>query len=184
MRLTGMLVQVDAAALQALERIATAQLVMAAVMVLIGLLALGGAAIVLLELRSARRLIRGMLDTVEDLKPRLAPLIDRATHVTSDVSGMTDTVRRKVDDLVHTAEELNRSIQRGSAATEERLRRFTAVLDIVQTEAEDLLLDAAAAAHGMQETARVLRQQPGLAGRRVAAAAGETEDAIRPEEDA
>jgi uncharacterized protein YoxC len=158
MVLTAMLAQVDARAVESLQRIATAQMIMAAVMILIGLLALGAAVIVLIELRSARRLVRGMLDTVEDLKPRVAPLIDRAREVTDEVAGMTDDVRRKLDDLLYTAESLNRSVQRGSEAAEERLRRFSAVLDIVQTETEDLLLDAAAAAHGMQETARVLRQ--------------------------
>jgi uncharacterized protein YoxC len=158
MKATALLAQVDARALEALERIAVAQTVMAVVLVVIGLIAIGGAVLVLLELRSARRLLHGLRDTIDELKPRLAPLIDRAKHVTDDVAGMTDNVRRKVDDLLHTAEDLNRAIRRGSAATEQRMRRFTAVLDMVQTEAEDVLLDAAATARGVHETARVLRE--------------------------
>ena len=157
----GMLVmQVDAASLAALERIAFAQTIMAGVMVLIGLIALGGAFIVLLELRSARRLLHNLTDTVSELKPRIAPLVDRAIHVTSDVSAMMDNVRRKVDDVLFTVEELNRAANRGSAATEDRIRRFGKVLDMVQTEAEDLLLDAAATARGVHETARQLREPP------------------------
>lgn len=169
MVVTAILMQVDGRAISALERIAFAQTVMAVVMLIIGVLALGAGVVAILELRSARRMMRGMADTMNDLKPRLAPLLDRAKHVTDDLSGMSDNVRRKVDDLLHTAETLNRSIERGSVATEERLRRFSAVLDIVQTEAENLLLDAAAAAHGMQETARVLRERPGGPRRRPAA---------------
>jgi methyl-accepting chemotaxis protein len=160
----AVLVQVDARTLEALERIALAQMVMSAVMVILGVLALGGAVIVLLELRSARRLMRGLLVTVEALRPRLAPFMDRVQDVTTDVSTMTGTMRRKLDEVIRTAESVSRAVERGTVATEERLQRFTAVLDIVQTEAEELLLDAAATAHGMQETARVLRERPGRTG--------------------
>ena len=153
-----MLAQMDAAALDVLERIAIAQVVMATVMVIIGLIAIGGAIIVLLELRSARRLLRDLTDTVTDLKPRVAPLVDRAIHVTSDVSAVMDNVRRKVDDVLFTVEELNRAAKRGGIAAEERIRRLGAVLDVVQTEAEDLLLDAASSARGVHETARQLRE--------------------------
>jgi methyl-accepting chemotaxis protein len=155
----GMLaIQVDAASIEALERIAFAQMVVAAVMVIIGLIAIGGAFIVLLELRSARRLLHNLTDTVSELKPRVAPLVDRAIHVTSDVSAMMDNIRRRVDDVLFTVEELNRAAKRGSAATEDRIKRFGAVLDMVQTEAEDLLLDAASTARGVHETARQLRE--------------------------
>lgn len=153
-------VQLDTGALEAIHRIAAAQLVMAVVMVIIGLIAIGGAIVVLLELRSARRLLHNLGDTVDELKPRLAPLIDRTIHITSDMAGMTDNIRRKVDDVLFTMEELHRAVKKGGIAAEDRVRRFGEVLDIVQTEAEDLLLDAAATARGVHETARQLRQEP------------------------
>lgn len=170
---------VDARTLDALERIATAQLVMAVVMVLVGLIVVGGAVVSLLMLRSARR---QLTRAVDDLKPQLAPLIDRAKHVTDDVSGVTDNVRRKVDDVLHTIEELRRTLERGRAGAEERAARFVAVLDVVQTEAEALMLDAAAAAHGMQETARVLREPRQRRGRNAEAGApgGRDEDEEDP----
>jgi methyl-accepting chemotaxis protein len=151
----ALLAQADPRTMQALERIATAQTVIAAVVLLVGVIILATAVIALLQLRAARR---QLVAAVNDMKPKLAPLIDRAKEATGDVAGMADSVRRKVDDVLHTVEELQRSVQRGSAATEERLRRFTAVLDVVQEEAEELLLDAAATAHGVHETARVLRE--------------------------
>jgi methyl-accepting chemotaxis protein len=151
---------VDPQALDALQKIATAQFVVAAVMVLIGLLAIGAAILVMLEFRSASKLLHNAADSLDDLKPRLAPLIDRASRVTDDVSGMTDNIRRRVDDALHTLEELRRSVERAGAATEARVQRFTAVLDVVQGEAEELLLDAAATARGLHETARTL-QEPG-----------------------
>ncbi|MEX1184216.1 MAG: hypothetical protein WEF86_13370 [Gemmatimonadota bacterium] len=152
---------VDTAVLQALERIAAAQLVMAAVIFVIGVIAIGAAVVGLLELRSARRLSRVLTDALLELRPRVAPLLDRVKSLADDAAGMTDDVRRRVDDILHTVEDLNRAVQRGSEATEQRVRRFNAVLDIVQTETEDLLLDAAAAAHGVHETARVLREPSG-----------------------
>jgi methyl-accepting chemotaxis protein len=166
MMATTMLMQVELRTLEALERIAVAQIVMATVIGLLGLLSLGAGIVVLLEIRRARRAVHGLSRKLDDLTPRLAPLIDRAVHLTDDVAAMTDNIRRKVDDLLHTAETLNRSVQRGSAATQERLQRFAAVLDIAQAEAEELLLDAAATAHGMQETVRVLRGGPGDGQRR------------------
>jgi methyl-accepting chemotaxis protein len=172
---TTMLLQVDLRMLAALERIAVAQIVMATVLGLLGLLALGAGIGVMLEIRRARRAVYGLSRRFDELTPRLAPLIDRALQLTDEVAAMSDNVRRKVDDLLHTAETLNRSVQRGSAATEERLQRFAAVLDIAQAEAEELLLDAAATAHGMQETARVLREGPGDGQRRRQSAAAQQE---------
>lgn len=161
MPLYGLLAQAEPRALEALERIATAQLVVAVVMTLIGLALIAVVVVVLLQLRSLRRLL-------DELRPRLAPLIDRATHVTSDVAGATDNVRRKVDDVLHTVEELRRSLDRARKAVEERAASFGAVLDVVQTEAEELMLDAAATARGVHETARVLREpQDRHRGRRV-----------------
>lgn len=154
------LVQVDATAVQALERIATAQVIMAVAMGIIGLLAAGGGVFLLLETRRLRRLLRGLGATAEELRPRLIPLVDRVRDIADDVSGASDDVRRRLDALLHTVEDVNRSLRRGAAASEERVRRFGAVLDVVQTEAEELLLDAAATAHGVQETARRLREPP------------------------
>ena len=152
--------QLDEGSIDAIRNIAIAQMVMAAVMIIIGLIAIGGAIVVLLELRSARRLLHNLGDTVDELKPRIAPLIDRTIHITSDVAGMTDNIRRKVDDLLFTTEQLNRLIQRGGDMAEARMKRFAEVLDVVQTEAEDLMLDAAATARGVHETARQLREEP------------------------
>lgn len=153
-------VQLDTGSIEALRSIAIAQMVMAAVMIVIGLIAIGGAIVVLLELRSARKLLHNLGDTVDELKPRLAPLVDRTIHITSDVAGMTDNIRRRIDDFLFTMEQLNRIVKRGGNMAEERMERFAQVLDVVQTEAEDLMLDAAATARGVHETARQLREEP------------------------
>lgn len=157
--------QVDDAAIAALERIATAQMIMAVVMLILCVIALGGSIILLLEGRYLRKVVHGLATTMDELKPRLIPLLDRARHVTDDVSGMTDNIRRRVDDVLHTVEDIHRDVKRGNDALESRVRRFGAVLDVVQAEAEELLLDAAATARGVHETARLLRE-PGPSQRR------------------
>jgi methyl-accepting chemotaxis protein len=158
MQVIAMLAQADRRGVEVLERIATAQVIIAVSILLLVLFALGGMVLLLLEYRSARRLIRTGAEMVTDLKPRLAPLIDRATHLTADLEAMADNVRRKMDDVLHTVEDLRRAIQRGGEATEERVRRFAAVMDVVQSEAENLLLDATATARGVHETARALHE--------------------------
>jgi methyl-accepting chemotaxis protein len=158
MRVMAMVAQADAGAVAALERIATAQIVIAIVMVLIGFMTLALLGFVLVEFRAIKKLLDRVITTADELKPRVIPLIDRAKAVTDDVSGMTDNVRRKVDDVLHTLEDLRRAVEKGGHATEERVRRFGAVLDIVQSEAEEILVDATATARGVHETARALQR--------------------------
>jgi ABC-type transport system involved in cytochrome bd biosynthesis fused ATPase/permease subunit len=147
--------QLDARAVDALERIATTQIVLAVVQIFTALVVVVGILFVILQLRAFRRMLQ---QTFAEWKPQIAPLLDRAKSVTDDVAGLTDNVRRKVDDALHTLEDLRRSAEKGGAAAEERVRRFGEVLDVLQTETEDLLLDAAAAARGVHETARALRR--------------------------
>jgi uncharacterized protein YoxC len=151
----------DTAVLEALERIATAQMVIAVALAIIALFFLGGAIVMLIELRYAHRLVREVRRGVAGLKPQVGPLIDRMTAASADIAGMTGDARRRMDDILHTVEDLHRSVKRAAAVTEERIRRFDAVLDVVQTEAEELMLDAAATAHGLHEAARSLRESPG-----------------------
>lgn len=158
MRIVALQAAVDVRTIDALERIATAQVIIAVVMGLIGLLVIASAVLVMLEFRAVNRLLRNATASLDDLKPRLIPLIDRAKTVADDVHGMADNVRRRVDDSLHTLEELRRSVERAGNAAEERVRRFGTVLDVVQSEAEELLLDAAATARGLHETARALQE--------------------------
>lgn len=158
MQVIAMLAQADRRAVEALEQIATTQVIISVAVTVLVLFTLGAMVILLIEYRFVRRLVRNAEGMMRELRPRVAPLIDRAKHVTNDVAGMTDNVRRKTDDVLHTVEDLRRALERGGVATEDRVRRFAAVMDVVQSEAENLLLDATATARGMHETARALRE--------------------------
>jgi uncharacterized protein YoxC len=150
----------DPAVLDTLQRIATAQVVIAVAVSVIALIALGGVLVMAAELRSVHRMVRDMRRSMNAMKPQLGPLVNRMKVATDDIAGMTGDARRRMDDVLHTVEDLHRGVKRAAAATEDRVRRFDAVLDIVQTEAEELMLDAAATAHGLHEAARSLRESP------------------------
>ncbi|HUF49447.1 MAG TPA: hypothetical protein VMN60_01355 [Longimicrobiales bacterium] len=152
------LAQMDAATLDVLERIATSQFIMAFAMAILLIPALGAAAIFMMEFGKLRRLMADMSVLMAELKRVAVPLIEGATVIVTDTASITAEVRVRLNGLLDTLEGVDLAIQKGAIATEDRVRRFGEVLDVVQTEAEDLLLDAAATARGVHETARVLRE--------------------------
>jgi hypothetical protein len=152
------LAQTDAAAIEVMERIATSQYIMTIVMVIMLIMAAGGALIFMMEFGKLRKLMRDTSILMDELKRVAVPLIEGAAVTVSEAAKITTEMHTRVGGLMSTLESIDMSIQRGAIATEERVRRFGQVLDVVQTETEELLLDAAATAHGVHETARMLRE--------------------------
>jgi uncharacterized protein YoxC len=142
-----------------LERIAISQMIIAACMLMILLAVIGGALMSYRTLRSAARLLRAFEQVVEEIVPRMDPLIEKATRIADDANDVTDSLRRKIHEATATLEELNLSLRRGGRAAEQRVREFGAVLEVVQEETESLLLDAAATARGVHTTAETLRER-------------------------
>jgi uncharacterized protein YoxC len=148
------LLQTDPALLAQLERIALAQTVLGVLAALLILIVLGGAVAAFLAARRAAQLVRRL---EQELTPRVDPLIERATRIADDANDVSDTLRRKVHELTATLDELNVALRRASRHAQQRVREFGAVVDVVQEEAETLLLDAAATARGVHTTAESLR---------------------------
>ncbi len=158
MTLTATIMQsVDAATLSQLSRIATAQTVIMIVALLFVLLAIGGAIMSINTFKTLGRTLRALEKVIDELAPRAEPLIDGATRVAVDASAVTDAVRRKVNDFLATVEDVNGKLRTATTVAEQRLQEFATVLDVVQEEAQDLLLDAASTAKGVHEAARTLR---------------------------
>ena len=147
----------DPRVLDQLGRIATAQTVIMIVALLFVLLAIGAALLSYKTMKVLGRTLESMEKVVEKLAPRAEPLIDGVTRVAVDASEISDAVRDKVTDFLETVEDLNVKLRSATAAAEERVREFGTVLDVVQNEAQDLLLDAASTAKGVHEAARALR---------------------------
>jgi hypothetical protein len=156
----GMMVvmQADPELVGQLQRMGTAQIVMAVAIAILAVMALGASLAALLALRAALALLRSARESVEQqLIPRLDPIIERATRMADDANDITDSLRRKVHEVTATLEELNVSLRQAGRSADRRVREFGAVLDVVQEEAESLLLDATAAARGVRTTADRLR---------------------------
>jgi methyl-accepting chemotaxis protein len=150
--------QTDPAVLEQLNRIALAQTVL---MIVALLLVVASGVGLLISFRSLKRLGRTLqaLDkVVDELAPRAEPLIDGLTRVAVDASHITDAVRRKVNDVLDTVEDVNGRLREATEAAEQRVRQFGAVLDVVQKEAEDMLLEGASTARGVHTAARALRE--------------------------
>lgn len=154
---TFALAQVDPGLAAQVGRIATAQIVMAVTMVLIGLAVISAGIAAVMALRAVNRLIKRIERSVEQLTPQVQPLIERATRIATDANDISDKVRRRVNEVTDTIDDLNRNVRKAAAGTEQRVRDFAAVLDVVQAEAEEILLDTAATARGLHATAESLR---------------------------
>ncbi|MBI4545908.1 MAG: hypothetical protein HY703_11980 [Gemmatimonadetes bacterium] len=124
----------------------------------VALVALGFAVAGLLAFRSLARLMRSLNETVKRLGPRAEPLLENASRVASDASRISDSVRHEVVELLKTVEDINQQLRAAAEGAQERVQHFAAVLDVVQEEAEDLFLDAAAAARGLHASTRSLRR--------------------------
>lgn len=150
-------IQLDARTAAQIEWIARAQIATAVAMIIIVLFLIGLIIASLILLRSVKRLLGRVEKSVGQLSPHAQPLIEKATGVAGNARDASDAVRRRVNELMDTVDGLNRSLRDAGTATETRVREFAAVLDVVQEEAEQILLDTAATARGLHTTAESLR---------------------------
>jgi uncharacterized protein YoxC len=153
-----LIVQVDPAVASALQRIAIAQIIMAIALGVVVLLLLIAGLLSLRMISDVRKGIREAQRSVQRLLPSAAPIVEKAKHVADDAEDVSGKVRRQVDDLMGTLNEVNESLRDATRTAKARVREFGAVLDVVQTEAEELLLDTAATARGVHTAAERLRR--------------------------
>lgn len=159
-----------------LDRIATALTVVAVSGVVVGLFAVISLVASLFALRSANRAIGVMERHIDRLAPRVEPLIDQVTRLADDSRHVTDTVRRRVNELMDSVGDLNRGIKQATRAAELRVREFAAVIDVVKEEAEEVLIDTAATARGLQSAAETLRGPSTVPAPRPVETDGETDE--------
>lgn len=152
-----------------LETIMWAQVTMAAIMVLCALAVLGAALAVYLLVRRAMAIIE---DTRDQLLPHVTPVLSRATSIADDVQGITAGLREDADGVHDAVRDILERSRGATDSIEDRVRRFAAVLDVVQEQAEALMLDAASTAHGVHAAARALRKEPARTAPRGDSAAG------------
>lgn len=133
--------------LATVESIATLVLGVAVLGVLVALLA------VLLQLR---KLARSMATVASSLGKDATPVMERARSVAENVDFITMAVRTDVQKLTASVSGLNERLREASGRMEERIQDFNALVEVLQTEAEDLALDTAAAVRGVRAGTRSL----------------------------
>jgi methyl-accepting chemotaxis protein len=153
--LTGGVVQTDAIATQ-LDRIGDIQMVMAIATAILALFALAIAAAALFAVLKVRKVLERGLD---NLPAKTDPMVAAVTRVTENAREVSDTVKVRVRDMLDSLEEISERLKAGADAVEDRVKRFGVVVDVVQTEAEDLLLDAASTARGVHTAAETMREK-------------------------
>jgi uncharacterized protein YoxC len=141
--------------LSTVESIATIVLGVAVLGVLVALLA------VLLQLR---KLARSMNTVAAQLGKDATPVMERAKSVAENVDFITMAVRTDVQKLTASVSGLNERLREASGKMEERIQDFNALVEVLQTEAEDLALDTAAAVRGVRAGTRSLAGPGGTEG--------------------
>lgn len=129
---------------------AVAQVALATVFVLI----LGALLLLLLQLRRIHVTVRELAGRLEN---RAAPMIDRGKEVAANVEFISGAVRTDVQHVSETLRSMTRRLQEASDRMERRVEDFNALMEVVQSEAEDIFVGSAATVRGMRAGARALR---------------------------
>ena len=133
--------------LATVEAVSTIVLVVAVLGVLVALL------MVLLQLR---KLTRSIGSVAKRLEKDAAPVMARARSVAENVDFITMAVRTDVQKVNASVASLNDRLKEASVRMEERIQDFSALVEVLQGEAEDLALDTAAAVRGVRAGTRSL----------------------------
>ncbi|MCH8810815.1 MAG: hypothetical protein IID07_03225 [Gemmatimonadetes bacterium] len=105
--------------------------------------------VVLLFLRQLRRLLGSIQQHVQ-------PVTDRARVAAENVEYITALVREDVQKVRASVSGLSDRLGEASDRMEERVEEFNALMDVVQDEAESVLLDTAALVRGVRAGAKTI----------------------------
>lgn len=119
---------------------------------------------------------------VSSVNRQLAPVMDRARGTVENVEFVSAVVRRDIEKVNESVTAVTARLKDASNHMEDRIEEFNALMEVVQGEAEDVLLDTAAALRGVRTSARTLGEGATMAGPTPPAPPGEdTEDSSPPE---
>jgi methyl-accepting chemotaxis protein len=123
-------------------------------------LALIAVALALIAAALQSRKIYGKVHALlERVHGDLRPAIGHVNDVAENVNYMSTAIRSDVDQFRGKLESAQHRLTEAAGATEQRIRRFNALLDVVQEEAEGLFIETASTLRGVQAGARTLREE-------------------------
>ncbi|MDP2958571.1 MAG: hypothetical protein Q8N53_19255 [Longimicrobiales bacterium] len=99
---------------------------------------------------------RTVVELRETVRQNLGPVSDRARSISDNVQFITQALRADVERLNASVQALTARLHQASDRMEERIEEFNALMEVVQTEAEDIFLDTAATVRGVREGARAM----------------------------
>ena len=127
--------------------------------IVLGVAVLGALIAVLVVLLELKKLARSVGSVANRLEKDAAPVMTRARSVAENVDFITMAIRTDVQKLNASVASLNDRLQGASIRMEERIQDFTALVEVLQNEAEDLALDTAAAVRGVRAGTRSLASE-------------------------
>lgn len=127
------------------EAVSTILLTVAVLGVLVALVLL------LLEIRKTTTSLARVTGRVEQ---DARPVLERAKGVAENLEFISAAVRTDVQKVNESVARLNDRLREASERMEERIQDFTALVEVLQAEAEDLALDTAAAVRGVRAGTR------------------------------
>ena len=145
--LLAALAQTQGAAVVSRDGLATAADISLVVLAVGSALALLAMTVLLLQIR---KLLAGM-------QHHLQPVADRARAAAENVEYISAVVRTDIQKVNDSVTKITSRLNDASDHMEDRIAEFNAFMQVVQGEAEEIFLDAAAAAHGVRAGARTLR---------------------------
>lgn len=130
-------------------------LLAAAAHAVVVLAALGFLLLVLFILWQLRNLKR----SVQELQRKVdaEPIVMRARSIAENVEFMTRSVRNEVERMNQTVSSVSDRVTQASERMEERIEDFNALIEVVQSEAEDTFLETASTVRGVRAGAERLR---------------------------
>lgn len=135
------------------DGLATAEAV-SAIVVAAGLVILFLLAVILVL--QMRRLSKTLGSVAKNLERSADPVLDRARSVAENVDFIAASVRMDIQKLNESVGRITDRLNHASDRVEERVEDFNALIEVVQSEAEDIFLDTASTVRGVRAGARVL----------------------------
>lgn len=116
-------------------------------LMVVGLVALVVLILVALTLRKS---VQALQATVDRLTADAKPLLYQATRTSEDVRDVVKVVRREVDRLAETSNDISDRLRDMSSAAEQRVDQANALLAVMQDEVEKTTISAAATMRGVR----------------------------------
>jgi hypothetical protein len=103
-----------------------------------------------------RKINRTVKELGEKGLQRADPLLESGKSVADNIAFVSYAVRTDVEKVTRSVGSLSDRLQQASDRMEERIAEFNALMEVVQSEAENIFVDTASTVRGVREGARTL----------------------------